>query len=108
MSVLSHFNLHWLAPVLYTSQPTDALPPCCCSCLPLTRPLPPAGLVSLDLNENRWPRVPPALAAATRLTELSLARNCFLALSAADVDGVLCSLPRLRRLYLDIPQMPAD
>ena len=64
------------------------------------------GLVHLDMGLNFFESVPPALAAATSLTELVLARNHKLALTAADVDGVLSHLPHLRRLYLDVHRAP--
>ena len=50
--------------------------------------------------------MPPALAAATSLTELSLASNMRLTLTTADVDGVLLRLPRLHKLHLDVSEMP--
>lgn len=65
------------------------------------------GLESLDLAHGCWDRLPPALAAATSLTELSLAESSLLVLITADVDGILCRLPRLRYLYLDVARMPA-
>ncbi len=63
-------------------------------------------LASLHLTCNHLGRVPPTLAAATSLTELSLACNTTLALTAADADGVLSHLPELRRLYLDVHRVP--
>lgn len=69
------------------------------------------GLESLDLFENLWERLPPALAAATSLTELSLANdtslhNIHLCLTTADVNGILCRLPHLRLLRMDVYSMP--
>ncbi|KAI7838717.1 hypothetical protein COHA_007513 [Chlorella ohadii] len=66
------------------------------------------GLKVLDLGYNSWAVMPPALAAATSLTALSLANNPDLVLTTADVDGTLCRLPRLRRLYLDVSRVPPD
>ena len=66
-------------------RPTD---PCLCP-----------GLVSLDLSDNRLTGVPPAVAAASNLTELSLQRNPRMAVDEAGI-GLLLGLPRLRRLYL--------
>lgn len=57
------------------------------------------GLVSLDLSDNRLTGVPPAVAAASNLTELSLQRNPRMAVDEAGI-GLLLGLPRLRRLYL--------
>ncbi len=74
-------------------------------------PMPPPvdpGLEVLDLGYNSWAVMPPALAAATSLTALSLANNPDLVLTTADVDGTLCRLPRLRRLYLDVSRVPPD
>ena len=56
---------------------------------------------------NSFSRLPPALSAATGLTELSLASNFSLALTDADVRGVLLRLPHLRRLYMGVTQTPA-
>lgn len=66
-----------------------------------------AGLQSLDLRTNSFRRLPPALSAATGLTELSLAGNFHLALTTADVQGVLLRLPRLSRVYMGVTQTPA-
>lgn len=65
-----------------------------------------AGLVLLDLTRNNLSRLPPALATATSLRELSLAEIYDLALTDDDVDTLLC-LPFLRRLYLDVTKTPA-
>lgn len=56
--------------------------------------------MSLDLCGNSLPRLPAALASATRLTELVLDSNRDLKLSAADVQDVLLPLRALRRLSL--------
>lgn len=66
---------------------------------------PHTGLEVLDLGRNSWARVPPALAAATSLTDLSLANNPSLVWSSADVD-TLSQMPRLRRLHLDDSSVP--
>ncbi len=50
--------------------------------------------------------MPLALAAATRLTHLSLSNNLRLVLTGADIDSVLSRLPHLRRLDLDVRRMP--
>ena len=74
--------------------------------LPVSNQCPPrihAGLQSLDLSGNRFSRLPPVLAAATGLTELSLLANASLVMTAADVE-MLLSLPRLRQLRLGVTQ----
>ena len=69
------------------------LPACLPACLP-------AGLEDLDLGFNRLGRLPPALAAASRLRRLSLVGNPCAALSRGDVDGVLAHMPHLQELML--------
>ena len=64
------------------------------------------GLVSHNLTGNSFSSLPPALAAATSLTELSLAMNNNLVLTTDGVNGILSRLPHLRRLYLDKFKMP--
>ena len=72
-------------------------------CMPRTR----AGLVELDIGFNRFTRLPPVLAAATRLTRLSIEGNEDLCITAADVDQVLACMPALRSLDADgISQLP--
>ena len=58
------------------------------------------GLESLENCHNPWTQAPPALAAATNLTELSLGDSWKLSLSEADT-GLLLHLPRLRRLHIE-------
>ncbi|KAL4419723.1 hypothetical protein ABPG75_006821 [Micractinium tetrahymenae] len=59
------------------------------------------GLEALDLSANDLgPGLPPALVSATALTSLLLHRNAKLALTEADVAGVLAGMPRLRVLDL--------
>lgn len=49
--------------------------------------------------------LPSALAAASRLEELSLQRNEGLVITSTDVDGILSRLPALRLLRLDGRQL---
>ncbi|KAL4443572.1 hypothetical protein ABPG75_011309 [Micractinium tetrahymenae] len=58
------------------------------------------GVTSLDLHGNAFTALPPALAAATSLARLDLSRMDSMALSVAEVDGLLASSPRLTRLQL--------
>ncbi len=66
---------------------------------------PHTGLEVLDLGRNRWARVPPALAAATSLTDLCLGSDLSMVWPSADVD-ILSQMPRLRRLHLDDSSVP--
>ncbi|KAI7839857.1 hypothetical protein COHA_006420 [Chlorella ohadii] len=63
------------------------------------------SLEVLDLGRNRWARVPPALAAATSLTDLCLGSDLSMVWPSADVD-ILSQMPRLRRLHLDDSSVP--
>ena len=60
----------------------------------------------LDLARNSFVRLPPALATATSLRELSLAQCCQLVFSAVDFRSTLLCLPRLRQLYLEFDGVP--
>lgn len=62
-------------------------------------PNPCAGLHELDLSRTLLPRVPGALAHASRLTRLDLSCNPNLYIDAAGVDTLLC-LPQLQQLSL--------
>lgn len=66
-----------------------------------------AGLEALELRDNKLAHLPPVLAAATSLTRLCLLQNPDLALSDADVDGILLHMPRLAILHLDASRTPA-
>ncbi|KAL4419720.1 hypothetical protein ABPG75_006818 [Micractinium tetrahymenae] len=60
-----------------------------------------AGLEDLDLSQNNLvPGLPPALTSATSLTRVVLDGNAKLALTEADVAGVVAGMPRLRTLSL--------
>lgn len=61
----------------------------------------------LQLTANKLSRLPPALAAATGLTRLCLLDNGDLALSEADVEGILLRMPRLATLHLGAKRTPA-
>lgn len=65
------------------------------------------GLQSLHLCFNNLDKLPPALAAATGLTELSLAYNQRLALTAADADAVVRHWPLLCHIDLKVTRTPA-
>jgi hypothetical protein len=54
----------------------------------------------LDLTRNLFRKLPPALTAATCLTELSLAHNKELAVAPAELEAVLGQLPLLASLTL--------
>lgn len=77
---------------------------CCASTCAPPHPIA-AALESLNIANNLFDELPPALAAATSLTELSLAGNAQLALTAADAD-LLLRLPSLRRLSLHQTSTP--
>lgn len=69
------------------------------------RPIQLLQLWNRPIANNLFDELPPALAAATSLTELSLAGNAQLALTAADAD-LLLRLPSLRRLSLHQTSTP--
>jgi hypothetical protein len=67
------------------------------------------GLEFLELGDNNFvqtKRLPPAIATATNLKELCLAKNSKVLLRKVDADDVL-ALPRLRRLSLGVPPAPS-
>ncbi|PRW44597.1 F-box LRR-repeat 16 isoform X2 [Chlorella sorokiniana] len=58
------------------------------------------SLVDLQLEGNTFEQLPPSLAAATSLTELSFNTNKGLVVTAEDVDQILACMPRLHDLRL--------
>lgn len=62
---------------------------------------PRTGLLDLDLSENSFAELPPALAAATGLTRLVLDSCPELALLTANLQWLLACLPQLRKLSIE-------
>lgn len=60
-----------------------------------------AALTSLDVGHNAFMAVPPALQTATALASLNL-YSAVLRLGTADVEGLLASMPNLRRLHANM------
>jgi Leucine-rich repeat (LRR) protein len=65
------------------------------------------GLRSLDLSKNYFGELPPALTAATSLSELSLDMNDELEVSPAELKAVLACMPGLEALSLSEHLEPA-
>jgi hypothetical protein len=62
----------------------------------------------MELGDNNFAqtkRLPPAIATATNLRELCLAKNSKVLLRKVDADSIL-ALPLLRRLSLGVPPAP--
>ena len=79
------------------------MPPC--SAPARLRTCTPAGLEELDLSGNKFIRLPPMLAAATRLRRLTLYGNRELGVTRDDVDSILAPLAQLRHLAMDWRQL---
>ena len=60
----------------------------------------PAGLEELDLYNNAFTRLPPALAAATQLRRLDMRHNHPLEVTLHDVDHILVRMGQLRHLHM--------